>query len=54
MFYKNTLDNGESDLLDFISDDSIETFILKWNETEFEKQLAAREDETQPLNYPKF
>ena len=51
---QDTLDNGESDLLDFVSDDSIQTFNLKWDEVEFQKQLAARQEETQQLNYTKF
>lgn len=51
---QDTLDNGESDLLDFVSDDSIQTFSLKWDAVEFQKQLEARKDESQQLNYPKF
>lgn len=51
---QDTLDNGESDLLDFVSDDSIQTFSLKWDEAEFQRQLTAFKDEKQQLKYPKF
>lgn len=50
------LDNGTSDLLDFLNSQTTEIFELDWSNTEFEKILQAKTSEVaaQRLNYPKF
>ena len=50
------LDNGYSDLLDFLNDDQVEIFELEWSQTEFDKLLVAKSQElhTQRLLYPKY
>lgn len=51
---KETLDNGESDLLDFINQDEIEVFNLDWNMQNFENYVEENKDEQKILPYPKF
>lgn len=51
---QDTLDNGESDLMDFVNDEKIETFNLNWNMDEFKKQLEKNDDDNEILPYPKF
>lgn len=51
---QDTLDNGESDLLDFVNDPDIEEFELTWDEEEFNKQISKNKTDTVKLPYPKF
>ncbi len=50
------LDNGQSDLLDFLNNSEAEIFELEWSKDEFAKILAAEEKQlqNQRLLYPKF
>ncbi|MGX7023988.1 DUF3013 family protein [Vagococcus hydrophili] len=47
------LTEGQSDLLDFLSDESQEVFELNWNEEEFSKQTVAINNNTW-VSYPKY
>lgn len=55
-YLQTILDNGESDLLDFINDNEKETFELAWSNEVFESYLAKEKAEDQKvcLPYPKF
>ncbi|MGO3731859.1 MAG: DUF3013 family protein [Vagococcus sp.] len=44
---------GQDDLLDFLSDDSIDVFELKWNDDVFAERIATI-DTKQAMPYPKF
>jgi hypothetical protein len=47
------LDNGESDLLDFLNDQEVAVFELEWSPNEFEKILQQYQQESdQRLPYP--
>lgn len=50
------LDNGSSDLLDFLNDTTADIFELTWSEREFEKFVLATAEHTPNgrLPYPKF
>lgn len=49
------LDNGQSDLLDFLNDDDAEFFELSWSASDFEKiQKAQSTEKSMRLIYPKF
>ena len=50
------LDNGYSDLLDFLNDSDKEVFELTWSNEEFEKIVADATNNTskQELRYPRF
>ncbi|MHC9532737.1 DUF3013 family protein [Dellaglioa sp. BT-FLS60] len=49
------LDNGQSDLLDFLNDDDANFFELDWSTSDFEKiQKAQSTQKSMRLVYPKF
>ena len=49
------LDNGQSDLLDFLNDGDAEFFELGWSASDFEKiQKAQSTQKSMRLVYPKF
>lgn len=49
-----TLDNGESDLLDFANDESINVFELKWDVKHFKIETQKNKNMMTRLPYPKF
>lgn len=51
---QKTLDDGESDLLDFVNDENQEVFELKWDSNEFQQKQSDFSSETDRLKYPKF
>lgn len=48
------LTEGESDLLDFLSDNEAEVFELNWNQETFADMLAAANKTTEYIAYPKY
>lgn len=49
------LDNGESDLLDFLNNKEADIFELEWSNEEYEKVLKSIEDgQTKRLLYPQY
>ncbi len=50
------LEEGQSDLMDFLTDETLETFELKWNKTAFEQVLAKQPDRvlTDYIPYPSY
>lgn len=52
-FLNECLIEGQNDLLDFLLDESIETFELNWNQADFEKRIAKIEKNTY-VPYPKY
>ena len=52
------LDNGESDLLDFLTDDEKEIFELVWSEDEYKKiidsNMLSLPNPNNRIKYPKF
>lgn len=52
------LDNGESDLLDFLTDDEKEIFELVWSEDEYKKiiesYMLSLPNPNNRIKYPKF
>lgn len=53
VYFNECLLEGQSDLLDFLMDERIETFELKWNETAFEDKIKKIETNTL-VPYPKY
>ena len=48
-----SLEDGESDLLDFVTDETMTEFELHWDEKAFQEQI--KENQTgEILSYPKF
>ncbi len=49
---------GQSDLLDFATDSTIETFEMEWNQANFEQTIQTLKDtsryDTEKVEYPKF
>lgn len=52
-YLNEVLIEGQSDLLDFLEDDSIEVFELNWNQAVFEEKVAAISAH-QFVPYPKY
>lgn len=51
------LTEGQSDLLDFVTDDEVETFELHWSDEAFEQELAkqkTKNDQSVFIPYPKY
>ncbi|MGY3778175.1 DUF3013 family protein [Isobaculum melis] len=57
-YLKDVLDEGQSDLLDFVTNPDIEEFELNWDDASFEARLAQAKLETKYdqtfIPYPKF
>ena len=52
-YLSEVLVNGQDDLLDFLMDETIETFELIWNEQDFEEMKKNNQD-TALVAYPKY
>lgn len=52
-YLNEVLLEGQSDLLDFLADETIQVFELSWNQAEFESRIAAIESH-QFVSYPKY
>ena len=52
-YLSDVLVNGQDDLLDFLMDETIETFELVWNEEEFAEMKKTYQD-TALVAYPKY
>ena len=52
-YLAEVLVNGQDDLLDFLNDETIETFELVWNDEAFE-EMKKNNDETAMVAYPKY
>ena len=53
IYLNEVVTEGQSDLLDFLTDESIEAFELKWNDEDFKQRVASFEKETF-VSYPKY
>ncbi|WP_242536909.1 DUF3013 family protein [Vagococcus fluvialis] len=53
IYLNEVLIEGQSDLLDFLDDETIEVFELNWNDAEFEKRLSEIKNH-QFVPYPKY
>lgn len=53
VYFNDCLTEGQSDLLDFLMDETIETFELKWDDSVFEKRLETIKTNTF-VSYPKY
>lgn len=54
---KEVLLDGESDLMDFLADETVEVFELNWSEQEFQRietECSAKEQEISYLPYPSY
>ena len=52
-YLNEVLLEGQNDLFDFLTDESIETFELKWDEEHFNKQVEGLDNKTF-VPYPKY
>ncbi|MGX4686859.1 DUF3013 family protein [Vagococcus sp. JNUCC 83] len=52
-YLAEVLVNGQDDLLDFLNDETIETFELVWNDAAFE-EMKKNNNETAMVAYPKY
>ena len=52
-YWNEVLVEGQSDLLDFLEDETIEVFELNWNQEEFDNRISAIESH-QFVPYPKY
>lgn len=52
-YLADVLVDGQDDLLDFLNDDTIETFELVWNDEAFE-EMKQQNKETTMVAYPKY
>lgn len=53
-YLQEVLDNGQSDLLDFLNDDTAEEFGLTWDKSRLVSLIAQTADNKIILPYPKF
>ncbi|MFY8329294.1 DUF3013 family protein [Vagococcus carniphilus] len=53
IYLNKVVTEGQSDLLDFLTDESIEAFELNWNDEDFNQRVASFEKETF-VPYPKY
>ncbi len=57
LYLKEVLLDGESDLMDFLADETVEVFELNWSEQEFQRietECSAKEQEISYLPYPSY